>query len=67
MIGQWIKDHRKFIVAALVAGAIAVQSAITDDVVTKTEWVAIAMAALGALGVTAVRNGDKPPAESTQP
>ena len=46
----------KFIVAALVAGGIALQVALSDDAITSTEAVTVALAVLGALGVYAVPN-----------
>ena len=52
MIGR----SAKTIVAALLAGAYALQAAITDDVVTDTEWFGIGLAVLTALGVWAVPN-----------
>lgn len=48
--------YAKFIVAALIAGAVALQAALTDDHVTNTEWLTIGIAVLGALGVWAVPN-----------
>jgi uncharacterized membrane protein len=52
----------KFAVAALTAALVAVGAAITDDVVTNGEWVAIATAALGAVAVYLVPNRDTTPA-----
>ncbi len=49
----------KSIVAVLVAGLTVLASAITDDKVTNAEWVNIALAAVGALGVYALPN--RPP------
>jgi hypothetical protein len=46
----------KFLVAAATAALVAVGAAITDDVITTAEWVAIALAALGAVGVYVVPN-----------
>lgn len=46
----------KFVVAAVAAGAITAQAAITDGAITTAEWIAIAIAALGALGVYGVKN-----------
>jgi hypothetical protein len=48
--------YAKFIVAALTAGLIALQTAITDDRITTSEWVTIALAVLGAIGVVIVPN-----------
>jgi hypothetical protein len=52
--------YSKFIVAALAAGAVALQSAITDGTVSAAEWVTIAIAVLGALGVWAFPNKPTP-------
>lgn len=52
----------KFIVAALATVAVALQSAITDGAITRAEWVAVGVAALGAVGVYLVPN--KPEAGS---
>lgn len=49
----------KFVVAAAMAALVVVASAITDNVITPSEWVAIALAGLSALGVYVVPN--KPP------
>jgi hypothetical protein len=46
----------KFLVAAATAALVAVGAAITDDVITTAEWVAIALAGLGAVGVYVVPN-----------
>lgn len=51
----------KFIVAALTAAALAAQTALSDGVVTPSEWVSIAIAALGALAVYLVPNAPPPP------
>lgn len=48
--------YAKFIVAALIAGATTLQAAVTDDAVTSQEWIAIALAALAAVGVYFVPN-----------
>ncbi len=48
--------YAKFIVAALLAGGVAVQTAITDNTITTAEWVTIGLAAVGALAVWAVPN-----------
>lgn len=63
--GAAMGKYKKFIVAALTAGGVALASALTDDKVTTAEWVTIGLAALGALGVYAVPNAPaevKPPA-----
>lgn len=46
----------KFVVAAVTAALIAVGAALTDDTITRAEWVTIGLAALGSLGVWAVPN-----------
>jgi hypothetical protein len=43
--------YGKTILAAVAAAIVAGQAAITDGVVTKDEWITIAVAALGAFGV----------------
>lgn len=50
----------KLVVAALGAGVVALQAALTDDVVTGTEWLTIGVAAATALGVWAVPNAPQP-------
>jgi len=49
-----IKPYAKAIVGCLVAGLTALGTAMTDDAVTGAEWVGVAIAALGALGVVYV-------------
>lgn len=49
----------KFLVAALAAALVALQSALTDGGVTAQEWVTIAIAAIGAAGVYQVPNRDR--------
>jgi hypothetical protein len=51
-----IPVYAKTVVAAVVAGATAVGAAITDSTITGSEWVAIGLAVLTALGVYAVPN-----------
>lgn len=53
--------YAKFIVAAFIAGLTALTAAITDDKVTNAEWVMVALAVAGALGVYLVPN--RPPEE----
>lgn len=60
---EWVKNHRKFLVAAAGVVALIVQSYATDSSITQDEWVAIVLAALAAVGVERLRNGDKPPAD----
>lgn len=55
-----LKDYRKFILSALAAGLVVLQTAVSDGHVTGAEWWLIATAILGATGVIVVRNGDKP-------
>ena len=47
---QW-KPYAKAIVGALVAGLTALGTALADDTVTGAEWVGVAVATLGALGI----------------
>jgi hypothetical protein len=49
-----MSQYRKFLVA--IASALAVLSASLPDGVSSAEWIAVALAALGALGVYAVPN-----------
>ena len=55
-----MSQYAKAIVAALTAGLIAAQTAITDGHITSSDWVTIALAALGALAVYAVPNATPP-------
>lgn len=55
-----MNQYWKFIIAALTTGLIALQAALTDGTVTTQEWVTIALAALGALGVWAKSNAAPP-------
>ncbi|HEX2316150.1 MAG TPA: hypothetical protein VHJ17_20580 [Thermomonospora sp.] len=48
--------YAKSLVAVVVAVGYAVQAAITDESVTASEWIGIALAVLTALGVYAVPN-----------
>ena len=50
-----IAVYRKFVLASMAALAIA-GTAVADGSVTTSEWIAIAIAALGALGVRQVAN-----------
>ena len=60
-----IKPYAKAIVGGLVAGLTALGTAMTDDTVTTAEWVGVAVATLGALGIVyATPNRDRQPAES---
>jgi uncharacterized membrane protein YccC len=46
----------KFVVAFLTAAGIAAGAALTDDAITRSEWIIIGIAALGAVGVYLVPN-----------
>lgn len=46
-----LKPYAKTVVAATIAGLTALQAAISDDTVTRSEWVAIGLATLTAIGV----------------
>lgn len=46
----------KFLVAAATAGLVALGAALSDDHVSTAEWVTIAVAAVGAVGVYLVPN-----------
>lgn len=48
-----IGSYAKSIVAAVVAGGTALGTALADDTVTTGEWVGVALAVLGALGIVA--------------
>ncbi|MFC9973527.1 hypothetical protein ACFVH6_21800 [Spirillospora sp. NPDC127200] len=51
-IGMKIGRSAKAIVAAAAAGAGTLASVLDDDVITSGEWVMVALAVLGALGIT---------------
>ena len=51
-----VSKYAKLVVAALAAGAVALNAAVTDGTITNGEWVTIGLAVLGALGVWAVPN-----------
>lgn len=55
-----MNQYWKFLIAALTTGLVALQTALTDGTVTTAEWVTIAIAALGALGVWAIPNATPP-------
>ncbi len=55
--------YLKAIVAVVIAGLTALQAAISDSDVTQNEWVLIALAVVGAIGVYAIPNA--PSGEST--
>lgn len=46
-----IKPYLKAVVGALVAGLGTLATAMADDAVSTAEWVAVAIATLGALGI----------------
>jgi D-arabinose 1-dehydrogenase-like Zn-dependent alcohol dehydrogenase len=48
--------YAKAIVAVLIAALTVVYTAVTDGAITGQEWVQIALAGLGALGVYAIPN-----------
>lgn len=48
--------YAKTIVAVVVAALVALQTGLSDGTVTPSEWITIALAGLGALGVWAVPN-----------
>jgi hypothetical protein len=51
-----LKPYLKFVTASLGTVIYAVTAALSDDVVTNSEWVAIATAVMIALGVYTVPN-----------
>jgi hypothetical protein len=51
-----MKEYAKTIVAVVMAALVALQTALTDGGVSSQEWITIALAALGAIGVLAVPN-----------
>lgn len=55
-----MNQYAKAIVAALTAGLIAAQTAIADGGINTSDWITIALAALGALAVYAVPNATPP-------
>lgn len=55
-----MNQYAKFAIAALTAGLIAAQTALMDGSISVQDWVTIALAALGALGVYAAPNTAKP-------
>jgi hypothetical protein len=55
-----MNQYWKFAIAALTTGFIALQTALTDGTVTTAEWVTIAIAAIGAVGVWRIPNADPP-------
>lgn len=59
-----VAKYAKTIVAAVVAGGVALTVAMGDDTLTATEGISVALAVLGALGVYVVPNAkdNTPPA-----
>ncbi len=55
-----MSKYLKSIVAVVIAALTALQAAISDSVVTQNEWVIIALAVVGAIGVFAVPNTPNP-------
>ena len=55
-----LSQYVKTVVAALAAGAVVLNAAVSDSVITNNEWVTIGLAVLGALGVYALPNAPKP-------
>lgn len=51
----------KFLVAALVAALVVVQTAITDGTITPAEWLTIGLAVAGSFGVYLVPNKPSTP------
>lgn len=59
-----IKPYMKAIVGGLVAGLTVLGTAMTDGTVTTAEWITVAVATLGALGVVyATPNRPSEPSE----
>jgi hypothetical protein len=58
-----MNQYAKFVVAALTAAAIAAQTALSDGLVSASEWVSIVIAALGALAVYITPNAPTVPPE----
>ena len=55
-----MSSYAKAVVALVTAAAIAAQTALSDGVITASEWVSIAIAALGAIAVYRVPNTTQP-------
>lgn len=53
--------YKKFLVAAAAAGAVALQTALSDGEFTVPERWIVASAVAGAIGVAIARNGPKDP------
>ena len=48
--------YAKTVVAAITAGLIAAQTALVDGHITSSDWITIALAALGAIAVYVIPN-----------
>jgi hypothetical protein len=55
-----VNQYWKAMIAAATAGLIALQGALTEGGVSPQEWVTIALAAVGTVGVWAKSNADPP-------
>lgn len=56
--------YMKAIVGGAVAGLTALATAMSDDTVTRTEWIGVAVAFVGALGIVYVTPNRRPVEES---
>lgn len=54
--GAAMGKYRKFIIAVVSAAAVALTTALSDNVISKPEWIVIGVAVLGAVGVYAAPN-----------
>lgn len=55
-----MNQYAKTIVAVLTAALIAAQTTLIDGHITGNDWITIALAALGAIGVFAIPNATPP-------
>lgn len=53
-VSMKVGSYAKAVVAGVVAGGTALGTAMADNVVTPGEWVGVALAVLGGLGITYV-------------
>lgn len=51
-----ISPYLKAVAAVLTAGLIAVQTALSHGTLTGSDWITVALAVLGAIGVYAIPN-----------
>ena len=51
-----MNQYAKTVVAVVTAGLIAAQTALVDGHITSSDWITIALAALGAFGVYVIPN-----------